>query len=421
MRVFIAGMDGYLGWTLAQYLAARGHEVAGADAYYRRRWVEEMGSQSATPIVDMPERLHAFKGKWGEFPYYREGDLIDWDFVKDIFEDFRPEAIVHFGECPSAPYSMIGVQHATWVQTNNIVSTLNILYAMRDITPKAHLVKLGTMGEYGTPNLDIPEGFFEIEYRGRVDRLPFPRQAGSWYHWSKVHDSYNVMFACKIWDLRSTDIMQGVVYGTSIPEMGGDERLLTRLDFDESFGTAINRFCCQAVVGHPLTPFGRGHQRRGFLPLRDSMQCLTLAIENPPQAGQYRVFNQFEETYDITQLALKVHEVADELGLDAEIRNLENPRMEMEEHYYNPDHKHLLDLGYMPSHDMAAELRLMLGDLIEYRSRIQAVQEVLIPDIRWDGTRRKSHFLDAGGTQAPGAGGAELPEMVPEGERLAQR
>ena len=393
MRVFIAGIDGYLGWTLAQYLTKRGHEVAGMDKFYRRQWVSEMGSDSATPIRSMPERLAAFKENFGTELLFREGDLLDYDFVESFFREFQPEAIVHLGECPSAPYSMIDVHHTTWVQKNNVIGTLNILYAMRDVVPDAHLVKLGTMGEYGTPNVDIPEGFFTIEYRGRTDTLPFPRQAGSWYHWSKVHDSNNVMFACKIWGLRSTDIMQGVVFGTRIDEMGDDERLLTRLDFDQSFGTAVNRYCCQAVIGHPLTPFGKGHQRRGFLPLRDSMQCLTLAIENPPQAGEYRVFNQFQEVYDVTELAEKVARVGNALGLNVEVRNIENPRQEMEEHYYNPDHQHLLDLGYRPTHDVEAELKIMLNDLIEYRDRIEAHREVLIPDIRWDGTRRKSSFL----------------------------
>jgi UDP-sulfoquinovose synthase len=313
--------------------------------------------------------------------------------VHDFFEEFQPEAIVHLGEMPSAPYSMVDVHHAVFTQTNNIVGTLNILFAMRDVTAEAHLVKLGTMGEYGTPNIDIPEGFFEIEFRGRRDRLPFPRQAGSWYHQTKVHDSNNVMFACKIWGLRSTDIMQGVVYSTRIPQMSDDPRLLTRLDFDQSFGTAINRFCCQAVIGEPMTPFGKGHQKRGFLPLRDSMQCLTLAIENPPQRGEYRVFNQFEEVYNVTELAQKVQKVARESGLIGEIWNIENPRKELEEHYYKPDHQHLLDLGYQPTHDMEAELRIMLADLVKYQHRIAAKKESLIPDIRWDGPRRKVHFL----------------------------
>ncbi len=393
MRIFIAGIDGYLGWSLAQYLTARGHEVAGADCFFRRQWVEEMGSWSATPIRPMKERLQAFKERFGKELRFWEGDLREYGLVEMIFREFQPDAIVHFGECPSAPYSMVDVHHAIFVQTNNITTTFNLLFAMRDIRPQAHLVKLGTMGEYGTPNVDIPEGFFEIEYRGRKDRLPFPRQAGSWYHWSKVHGSNNIMFACKIWNLRATDIMQGVVFGTRIDEMGDDERLLTRLDFDQAFGTAVNRYCCQAVIGHPLTPFGKGHQRRGFLPLRDSMQCLTLALENPPEAGEYRVFNQFEEVYDVTELALKVQQVAGELGLEVEVRNLENPRKEMEEHYYNPDHQHLFDLGYQPTHDVEAEMRIMLQDLIRYRDRIEAKREVLIPDVRWDGRREKVRFL----------------------------
>lgn len=394
MRVFIAGVDGYLGWSLAQYLAARGHEVAGADAFFRRRWVDEMGSWSAIPVAPMGERLAAFRERFGKELRFWEGDLREYGLVEAIFREFQPDAIVHFGECPSAPYSMIDVHHAIFVQTNNLTTTFNLLFAMRDIRPQAHLVKLGTMGEYGTPNVDIPEGFFEIEYRGRRDRLPFPRQAGSWYHWSKVHGSNNIMFACRIWNLRATDIMQGVVFGTRIDEMGDDERLLTRLDFDQAFGTVVNRYCCQAVIGHPLTPFGKGHQRRGFLPLRDSMQCLTLALENPPRAGEYRVFNQFEEVYDVTDLALKVQKVGATLGLPVEVRNLENPRKEMEEHYYHPDHQHLFDLGYRPTHDVEAEMRIMLQDLMRYRDRIEAKRDVLIPDVRWDGRREKVRFLE---------------------------
>lgn len=395
MRIFIAGVDGYLGWSLAQHLAARGHEVAGADNFFRRRWVEEMGSHSAIPIYAMQERLEAFKDAFGKELSFWEGDLTEYGLVEKIFREFQPEAIVHFGECPSAPYSMMDVQHAVFVQTNNITTTFNLLFAMRDIRPEAHLVKLGTMGEYGTPNVDIPEGFFEIEYRGRRDRLPFPRQAASWYHWSKVHGSNNIMMASRIWDLRATDVMQGVVFGTRIDGVQDSDRLLTRLDFDQAFGTAVNRFCCQAVIGHPLTLFGSGHQKRGFLPLRDSMQCIALALENPPEKpGEYRVFNQFQEVYDVATLAQKVQKVASSLGLEVEVRNLTNPRQESEEHYYNPDHKHLSDLGYKPTHDVEAEIGIMLKDLIKHRDRIEAKKEVLIPDVRWDGTRRKSAFLE---------------------------
>ena len=395
MRIFIAGIDGYLGWSLAQYLAARGHQVAGADAFLRREWVDEMGSWSATPIATMDERRQAFAGAFGqELPFW-QGDLRDYALVERAFREFEPEAIVHLGECPSAVYSMRDVHHATFVQTNNITTTFNLLFAMRDIRPDAHLVKLGTMGEYGTPDLDIPEGFFEVEFRGRRARVPFPRQAGSWYHWSKVHGSNNIMFASKLWGIRATDVMQGVVFGTRIDEMGDDERMLTRLDFDEAFGTAVNRFCSEAVIGHPLTPFGKGGQKRGFLPLRDSMQCLTLALENPPEQGEYRVFNQFQEVYSIMELALMVQRAAGELGLEAEIRNLENPRAEMEEHYYNPDHQHLLDLGYQPTQDVAGELRVMLADLMRYRDRIEARRDALIPALRWDGRHERVRYMEA--------------------------
>ncbi len=394
MRVFIAGVDGYLGWPLAMYLTARGHDVAGADCYHRRDWVAEMGSQSATPIKRMTGRLQAFRENFGTNLQFIRGDMTDYNFVWNFFRSFQPEAIVHLAEMPSAPYSMMDVQHCTFTHTNNLLGTINIIHAIRDVCPNAHLVKLGTMGEYGTPNIDIPEGFIEIEYRGRKDNLPFPKQAGSWYHQTKVHDSNNIAMACRIWGLRSTDIMQGVVYGTRIDEMGGDERLLTRFDFDQCFGTAINRFCAQAVIGAPLTLYGRGHQRRGFLPLRDSMQCLTLAIENPPETG-YRVFNQFQEVYDLTALALKVQKVANKLGLEVEVRNLENPRIEQEEHYYNPDHKRLIDLGYQPTHDIEAEMEIMLKDLMNHKNRIEARAHALIPDIRWNGSRKKVSYVES--------------------------
>lgn len=394
MKVFVAGVDGYLGWTMAQYLAARKFEVCGADAFLRREWVAEVGSHSAIPIASMQDRLLAFTERYGKNLQFRRGDLREYNFVLNCLRSFRPDAIVHFAEMPSAPYSMMDIEHCAFTQTNNIVTTLNLLFAMKEACPKAHMVKLGTMGVYGTPNIDIPEGFFEIEFRGRRDRLPFPRQAGSWYHQSKVHDSHNVMFACRLWELRSTDIMQGVVFGTQIPEMENDERLLTRFDFDQCFGTAVNRYCAQAVIGEPITPFGTGEQRRGFIPLQDSMQCLTIAIENPPDKGEYRVFNQFQDVYEIGKLARLVEEVARELDLPTSVRTIENPRSEAEGHYYNPDHKHLLELGYQPTQDVRSEIKSLIRSLLPYRDRIRARREVLLPDIRWEGVRRRSEYLD---------------------------
>lgn len=394
MKVFIAGIDGYLGWPLAQHLTARGHEVAGTDLFLRRQWVDEVGGQSALPVYSMEERLQAFRERYGKDLNFRQGDLLDYDFLKNYLAEFQPDAIVHLAEMPSAPYSMIDQKHAVFTQQNNVIGSLNLLWAMKEVCPEAHLVKLGTMGEYGTPNVAIPEGFFEIEYRGRKDTLPFPRQAGSFYHWSKVHDSGNTMFACRIWGLRSTDIMQGVVFGTQIDVMGDDPRLRSRLDFDQCFGTAINRFACQAVIGHPLTLYGLGGQTRGFLPMRDSIQCLTLAIENPPEAGEYRVFNQFEETYSIEELAQKVQQAGVAVGLDIELHHYDNPRKELEKHFFQADRQHLLDLGYQPTHDVVAEVEIMLRDLLPHRERILEKAESLIPDIRWDGSRRRSTIID---------------------------
>ncbi len=393
MRVFIAGIDGYLGWPLAIYLSAHGHDVAGADLMLRRKWVAEVGSISAQPIASREERLRAYEEKFAKGLDFRVGDLTDYAFVKGFFADFQPETVVHLGQMPSAPYSMMDRAHCVWTQQNNVINNLNLLWAIKEVVPQAHLVKLGTMGEYGTPNIDIPEGFFDVEFRGRKDRLPFPRQAGSWYHQSKVHDSHNTHFASRIWGLRATDIMQGVVFGTQIAEMGDDLRLRTRLDFDQCFGTAINRFCCQAVIGHPLTLFGLGKQTRGFLPLVDSMACLRLAVENPPEAGEFRVFNQFENAYSVSDLAAMVKEVAAQIGLAVEIRHYDNPRAELEEHYYNPDRQHLIDLGYQPTHDIKSIIKQVILNLQDNRKRIDEYADVLIPDIRWDSSRKRSEII----------------------------
>lgn len=344
-----------------------------------------MKSQSAIPISDVGARLHALQELTGRPVPFWWGDLCDYAVARLAVQSFGPDAIVHLAEMPSAAYSMIDVDHCVYTQRNNVIGTLNLLHAMKDEAPAAHLVKLGTMGEYGTPNIAIPEGFFEIEYRGRKDRLPFPRQAGSWYHQSKVHDSNNVMMACKLWGIRSTDIMQGVVYGTRDGAAAADDRFRTRFDFDQCFGTVINRFCAQAIAGIPITPFGSGRQRRGFLPLKDSMRCLELVLDHPPAPGEYRVINQFEETYEILELAERVRDAAKQLKIDTEISAIKNPRIESESHYYNPDRQQLLDWGYRPTKDMASELHGMLEDLLPYRNRIIEKAGVLVPSIRWDG------------------------------------
>jgi UDP-sulfoquinovose synthase len=378
----IMGMDGYLGWTLSMYMSGRGHDICGVDNFSRREHVKEMGSQSATPIMTIGERVAAYKKATGRELRFYEGDLTHPDFTELVIEKEKPDCVVHLGEIPSAPYSMIDVQHCNYTQINNIVGTNNILFAMKKHVPACHLLKLGTMGEYGTPNVDIPEGSFDIEYRGRKDRMMFPRKPGSFYHLSKVHDTYNIEFACRIWGLRSTDIMQGVVHGVVTDDMANDD-LLTRFDFDEAFGTALNRFCAQAIIGEELTPYGNGGQTRGYIALRDSMQCLTITAENPPAEGEYRVFNQFDECYSVNELAGHVVKVAGEFGIDAKVRNIENPRVESEKHYYNPDRERLPALGFRRTNDIDDELRLTIPRLMKYRKRIEAVKESILPKIKW--------------------------------------
>src|SRR5947208_6198105 len=345
MRILILGGDGYLGWPTAMYFSKRGHEVHVIDNYLRRRAHAEQGTDSLTPIAaSLPERAAAWKDVTGLNVGVTEDNICEYEVVEQLFRGHRPEAVIHYGEMPSAPYSHKSREHAVFTQYNNVVGTLNVLWAMQELAPDAHLVKLGTMGEYGTPNIDIEEGFIEITHHGRTDTLPYPKQPGSFYHLSKVHDSHNIAFCCKIWGLSATDLNQGVVYGVDTPEIAIDERLRTRFDYDGVFGTALNRFLVQAVAGVPLTVYGKGGQTRGFLDIRDTLACVELAILNPPARGEYRVFNQFTEQFNIAGLADAVREAALEFGLHVVIDHLPNPRVEQEQHYYNAANTRLLDL-----------------------------------------------------------------------------
>jgi UDP-sulfoquinovose synthase len=383
MKVLITGIDGYTGWPLALHLLGRGHEVAGIDNFVTRRRVQEVGSWSATPIGSFAKRQEAVRSVLGKSISFHKGDVTNYDFVHQVLESERPDSIVHLGEQRSAPYSMIDVHHAVRTQTENIGGTLNLLYAIKEFVPDCHLVKMGTMGEYGTPNIDIAEGFFDVEWHGRKDpHLPFPRQAGSWYHWSKVHDSGNVMFATRVWGLRSTDVMQGVVYGIRTPEMV-DDKLLTRFDFDEVWGTALNRFVVEAILGLPITPYGKGGQTRGYIALEDSMQSLRLSVENPVGKGEYRVVNQFDAAYSVNQLAEVVRDVAKEFSIDAHIEHVHNPRVESEEHYYHPLHDKLPAMGYRRTRELAEVVRELFRDLRKYRRRLEQKKAVVMPATDW--------------------------------------
>jgi UDP-sulfoquinovose synthase len=389
VRILILGGDGYLGWPTSMRFARLGHEVHAVDNYLRRYAHAEAGTDSLTPIAaSLPERASAFRGVTGLEIGVSEGDLLDWDVVERIFRDFRPEAIVHYGEMPSAPYSMIDREHAVFTQTNNVINTLNVLYAMAEFAPDAHLVKLGTMGEYGTPDIDIEEGFIEIHHRGRSDILPFPKLPGSIYHLTKVHDSNNIHFACRIWGLRSTDLNQGVVYGIETEDTTLDERLNTRFDYDEVFGTALNRFCLQAVIGHPLTVYGTGGQTRGYLNIVDTIRCVELAILNPPEAGEYRVFNQFTEQFSVLDLARLVQSAGKQVGIDVRVDHLDNPRVEKEEHYYKATHTKLLDLGLEPHLLSETLIESMFATIERYKARV--IFDHILPVTRWRGIREGS-------------------------------
>jgi UDP-sulfoquinovose synthase len=381
VRVLILGGDGYLGWPTALRFSGKGHEAGVVDNFARRRWVEEAGSESLTPIAPLDERIEAWREVSGKRIEPYVGDIAEGTFIAEVVRDSEPDLIVHYGEQPSAPWSMKSVDHAVTTQQNNVIGSLKLLWAIRDHAPDAHLVKLGTMGEYGTPNIDIEEGFIEIEHNGRRDTLPYPKLPGSLYHLSKVHDSHNIHFACRVWGLRSTDLNQGVVYGVETPETRLDERLLTRFDYDELFGTALNRFAVQAVVGHPLTVYGRGGQTRGFLNIVDTLQCVELTAANPPAPGEYRVFNQFTETFSVAELAEKVHHAAGELGIQARVDHVPNPRLELEEHYYNPTHTKLLSLGLRPTLLTETLIESMLEVIQRYRHRV--IAEVIDPVTQW--------------------------------------
>jgi UDP-sulfoquinovose synthase len=381
MRILILGGDGYLGWPTAMRFSARGHEVHVVDNELRRRAHEEAGTDSLTPVPRLPERVTAWNEVTGRTIAHTIGDLTDWDVVAEVFGSFLPDAVVHYGEMPSAPYSMKDRQHAVFTQSNNVVGTLHVLYAIRDIVPDAHLVKLGTMGEYGTPNIDIEEGFIEVRHNGRSDYLPFPKLPGSIYHLSKVHDSHNIHFACRVWGMRATDLNQGVVYGIRTEETALDDRLLTRFDYDDVFGTALNRFCLQAVIGHPLTVYGQGGQTRGYLNIEDTLRCVELAVANPALPGEYRVFNQFTQQCSIFELAELVQKAGAELGMDVTIRPIDNPRVEAEQHYYNAAHTKLLDLGLRP-HLLDETLITSMFSMIE-RFKHRVIVDHILPRDRW--------------------------------------
>jgi UDP-sulfoquinovose synthase len=351
MRVAVLGGDGYCGWATALYLSKKDHSVTIVDNFIRRQWDHELGVQTLTPIRTLSDRLKVWHELTGKQIELFVGDVTDYDFLSSTIKAFRPDAVVHFAEQRAAPYSMIDRKHAVFTQVNNVVGTLNLLYALGEFQPDCHLIKLGTMGEYGTPNIDIEEGYIVIEHNGRKDVLPFPKQPGSFYHLSKVHDSHNIMFCCKIWGLRATDLNQGVVYGTMTDEAALDEALINRFDYDEVFGTVLNRYCVEIA-------------------------CL-----NPAARGEFRVFNQFTEQFSVLELAHMVQTAGKKLDLEVRVDHIPDPRVEAEEHYYNAKHSKLIELGLKPHLLTDSLLDSLMNIALRYRDRIDASK--MMPQVNW--------------------------------------
>jgi UDP-sulfoquinovose synthase len=381
MRILVLGGDGYLGWPTAVHLSAAGHDVGICDNLARRDYDKEMGVGSLVPIATIEDRVSAWGKESGKAIKTYIGDLVEASFVHQMIREFEPDTIVHFGEQRSAPYSMIDQQHAVYTQTNNVVGNLNVLYAIGDINRDIHLVKLGTMGEYGYPNIDIEEGWLEVEHKGRKDRMLYPKKPGSFYHLSKVHDSHNIEFACRIWDLRATDLNQGIVYGQRTDETAGIPVLQTRFDYDGVFGTVLNRMVIQAVLGHPLTVYGAGGQTRGMLNIVDTLECVRIASENPADPGEFRVFNQFTESFSVLEMANIVAKAYDG---KATITHVENPRVEAEEHYYNAVHSGLVELGLKPHLLNETLIDDLFKVVEEHKGNVNL--DGIMPTVKWRNT-----------------------------------
>jgi UDP-sulfoquinovose synthase len=381
MNIIVAGGDGFCGWPTALYLSKQGHDVSIIDNMVRRKMDNELHSNSLTPIATLEERVAKWKELTGKEIRIYDGDMTHYDFLRQVLKQEKPDAFVHFAEQRAAPYSMIDREHAVYTQTNNVTGTLNVLYGIKEFVPDCHLIKLGTMGEYGTPNIPIEEGYIEIEHKGRKDVLPFPKQPGSFYHLSKVHDSHNITFACKIWGIRATDLNQGIVYGLETDETKMDPVLTNRLDYDGVFGTALNRFIIQSTIGHDLTVYGKGGQTRGFLNIKDTVRCIEIAAENPADKGEFRVFNQFTEYFSVGELAEKVQKVAQEEGYETTVANLDNPRVEQEEHYFHAENTKLRDLGLEPHLLDDDVIREIFNTVVNHKDRI--IEENVMPQVSW--------------------------------------
>lgn len=381
MKVLILGADGYLGWPTCLYFSQRGHEVVGVDNYFRRNAGIELDCEPLIPTPNLIQRANIWNDITGKNIAVHIGDVTDYNFLLSIFRKYKPDAVVHYAEQPSATYSMISRNKAAFTLQNNLTSTLNIVFAVKEANPHCHIIKLGTLGEYGTPNIDIEEGWLDIEHKGRRDRFLFPRQSGSLYHTTKIQDTDMLWFYVRTWGIRVTDLMQGPVYGMFTEETGHDPCLMPNFNYDEVFGGVMNRFLVQAVAGYPLSVYGKGDQKRGFLNIRDTMQCVYIAASQPADEGQLRILNQFTEPFSLNQLANIVKRVGERRGYKVAIDHLENPRVEKEEHYYNIHHSGLTTLGLKPIYLTDDIIDEFFAIIEEYKDEIN--KNIFYKGIKW--------------------------------------
>ena len=381
MRVLILGGDGYLGWATAMNFSRKGFEVAVVDNYFRRRACTELNREPLLPVPNLHQRAALWQALSGCQIGVHIGDVCDYPFLLGVFRSFNPDAVVHYAEQPAAPYSMLGHREAVFTLTNNLVSTANVIYAVKEHNRNCHIIKLGTMGVYGTPNIDIEEGYLEVTHKGRSHTFLYPKTPGSLYHLTKAQDGDLLYFYCRMWDIRVTDLNQGPVYGLETEESRHDQRLLPIFNYDDIFGTVLNRFLVQAVAEVPLTVYGEGGQTRGYLNLMDTLACVELALRQPAASGQYRVFNQFVETFSVNELAARVQAAGQKMGLPVKINHIPNPRREAEEHYYNPAHTGLLDLGLQPHYLTEEVLAEMLELIRAHKSQIN--KDLIFPRVTW--------------------------------------
>jgi UDP-sulfoquinovose synthase len=382
MRVLVLGGDGYLGWPTSMHLSNQGHEVAIVDSIIKRHWEAQIGAPPLFRVSTLQTRVKRWQKETGKLIPIYIGDIAeDSRFIYKVIDEFKPHAVVHYAEQPSAPYSMISRSKAVETQRNNVLGTLNLMFAIQNVDPDIHIVKLGTMGEYGTPNIDIEEGWIDISHKGRTDRVLYPKRPPSFYHLSKVHDSANLEFACRAWEMRVTDLNQGIVYGVQTSETILHPELQTSFHYDAVFGTVLNRFICQAVISHPLTVYGRGNQKRGMLNIVDTLKCIELAINNPAEKSQFRVFNQFTEIFSINELASMVVRSCEQLNIQCSISNLKNPRAESDDHYFNAAHTALPSLGLVPNLLTNEVLLDMINEVIRYKENI--CTDLINPTVQW--------------------------------------